>query len=455
MKNVKLAAAIAAALSAVAVAGTAHAAGFQLTEQSALALGRAYAGVGVDGTDISGVYYNPATMVLHKGTKVQGGGVLVGLNLDYADKKPGNDQNGRGSEQFVPHGFMTHQINDTTWVGLGITVPFGMATEYSKNWARKDHGTDAEIMVIDFNPNVAWKLTDRFSIGAGVSLQYADATLGIGADVVNPEKDVNDSIRGELKVDTWAWGWNIGAMWMPLDNLRFGVSYRSEVRHTAEGDLKVSGVGGSTATSPLKGVNGKYDGSVEMSAPAWAMATAAWDVNDMLSLYATFRWTDWSSFKSLDIESSGLNAASMGVISGIMGNDLIASDDKKTLIGMLEGVSAGMQHITNDWRDTYMGSLGADLRVNDFWTLRGGVAYETSPIARAETRTAIIPDANRWWFAVGSSFKWSKQFQTDVAFAHLHGVGERNLYAKDTGEKIGRFRRLDAYLIGVQAQYAF
>ena len=453
MKNVKLAAAIAAALSAVA--GTAHAAGFQLTEQSALALGRAYAGVGVDGTDISGVYYNPATMVLHKGTKVQGGGVLVGLNLDYADKKPGNDQNGRGSEQFVPHGFMTHQINDTTWVGLGITVPFGMATEYSKNWARKDHGTDAEIMVIDFNPNVAWKLTDRFSIGAGVSLQYADATLGIGADVVNPEKDVNDSIRGELKVDTWAWGWNIGAMWMPLDNLRFGVSYRSEVRHTAEGDLKVSGVGGSTATSPLKGVNGKYDGSVEMSAPAWAMATAAWDVNDMLSLYATFRWTDWSSFKSLDIESSGLNAASMGVISGIKGNDLIASDDKKTLIGMLEGVSAGMQHITNDWRDTYMGSLGADLRVNDFWTLRGGVAYETSPIARPQTRTAIIPDANRWWFAVGSSFKWSKQFQTDVAFAHLHGVGERNLYAKDTGEKIGRFRRLDAYLIGVQAQYAF
>ena len=453
MKNVKLAAAIAAALSAVA--GTAHAAGFQLTEQSALALGRAYAGVGVDGTDISGVYYNPATMVLHKGTKVQGGGVLVGLNLDYADKEPGNDQNGRGSEQFVPHGFMTHQINDTTWVGLGITVPFGMATEYSKNWARKDHGTDAEIMVIDFNPNVAWKLTDRFSIGAGVSLQYADATLGIGADVVNPEKDVNDSIRGELKVDTWAWGWNIGAMWMPLDNLRFGVSYRSEVRHTAEGDLKVSGVGGSTATSPLKGVNGKYDGSVEMSAPAWAMATAAWDVNDMLSLYATFRWTDWSSFKSLDIESSGLNAASMGVISGIMGNKLIASDDKKTLIGMLEGVSAGMQHITNDWRDTYMGSLGADLRVNDFWTLRGGVAYETSPIARPQTRTAIIPDANRWWFAVGSSFKWSKQFQTDVAFAHLHGVGERNLYAKDTGEKIGRFRRLDAYLIGVQAQYAF
>lgn len=49
---------IAAAALAVASAlsSTAYAGGFQLTEQSALALGRAYAGVGVDGTDVSGMY---------------------------------------------------------------------------------------------------------------------------------------------------------------------------------------------------------------------------------------------------------------------------------------------------------------------------------------------------------------------------------------------------------------
>lgn len=45
------AAAVAAAFSSAAVAG-----GFQLTEQSALGLGRAYAGMGVDGTDVSGLY---------------------------------------------------------------------------------------------------------------------------------------------------------------------------------------------------------------------------------------------------------------------------------------------------------------------------------------------------------------------------------------------------------------
>ena len=90
------------ALSAIAVAAafasTAHAAGFMLTEQSAGALGRAYAGAGVDGTDLSGVYYNPATMVLHKGTAIQMGFVGIGLNLDYVGEN-GETANGRDKSQ--------------------------------------------------------------------------------------------------------------------------------------------------------------------------------------------------------------------------------------------------------------------------------------------------------------------------------------------------------------------
>ena len=78
---------------------------------------------------------------------------------------------------------------------------------------------------------------------------------------------------------------------------------------------------------------------------------------------------------------------------------------------------------------------------------------ETSPIDKPEYRTAIIPDARRWWFAVGSSFKFDDNLVMDLAFAHLHGVGERSLY--ENGEKIGKFRKLDAYLIGAQLQYKF
>jgi len=424
------------ALSAIAVAAafasTAHAAGFMLTEQSAGALGRAYAGAGVDGTDLSGVYYNPATMVLHKGTAIQMGFVGIGLNLDYVGED-GTTANGRNKSQAIPHGYIVHQINDKAWFGLAMTVPFGMGTEYDNDWAGNEHGISATILTFDLNPNFAFKLSEKFSVGFGASIQYASADLKIRKDISDDLGAlVSDaSVRSEIDADSIAWGWNVGMMWSPLENLRFGVSYRSKITHDAEGDLSIDqlrattnvpGMDANTIAGILtaNGAYGDMTGAATVTAPAWAMASVAWDVNDLVSLYGTFRWTDWSSFDELKIDGDGKMVSS----------------------------------IPNKWRDTYLGSLGMDLRLTDWWTLRGGIAYESSPIANPQYRTAIIPDADRWWFAIGSSFKWSDNFQTDISFAHLHGVHERNIY-NDQGAKEGRFRKLDAYLLGAQMVYKF
>lgn len=422
------------ALSAIAVAAafasTAHAAGFMLTEQSAGALGRAYAGAGVDGSDLSGVYYNPATMVLHKGTAIQMGFVGIGLNLDYVGED-GTTANGRNKSQAIPHGYFVHQINDKVWFGLGMTVPFGMGTEYDDDWSGNQRGISATILTFDLNPNFAFKLSEKFSVGFGASIQYAQADLKIRKDLLSIPSEGSISGESEIDADSIAWGWNVGMMWSPLENFRVGLSYRSEIKHDAEGDftldrLQINGDPDNPllqgALGQLSAMVGNYDGYATVTAPAWAMASVAWDVNNLVSLYGTFRWTDWSSFKELNITTN---------------NPLVVGN------------------IKNNWRDTYLGSLGMDLRLTDWWTLRGGIAYESSPIANPRTRTAIIPDADRWWFAIGSSFKWSDNFQTDVSFAHLHGVHERNLYNETTGAKEGRFRKLDAYLLGVQMVYKF
>ena len=462
---------IAAAAFAVAgaFASTAHAAGFMLTEQTAGSMGRAYAGVGVDGTDVGGMYYNPASMTLHPGTQIQAGFVGIGLNLDFAgdESKGYHDANGRFHPQAIPHGFISHQINDSTWVGLSLTVPFGMGTAYDSDWAGNKRGIKATILTLDFNPNFAWKVSDKFSVGAGISLQYAsadlktrlalsdttpgqkasgaihsaiqDAQVAGNSQKLQEAMDVaaavgNGSVKSEIDADSWAWGWNVGFMWSPTQNFRVGVSYRSEITHDADGDLTVNGLEGvnlaalySSDLGQIIGASlsqglGTMDGSATVSAPAWAMANVAWDVNDLLSLYATFRWTDWSSFDKLEIKSGGQSMAT----------------------------------ITNKWRDTYLGSLGADLRLTDWWTLRGGVAYESSPISDPSYRTAIIPDADRWWFAVGSSFKLMDNLIWDISFAHLHGVHERNLHeAEGSSNVVGKFRKLDAYLLGTQLQYKF
>ncbi len=368
------------------------------------------AGIGVDGTDVSGLYYNPATMTLHTGTQAQFGFVGVGLNLDYNSKDGGSihDENGRKQPEAVPNLFISHQINDVTWIGFGFTVPFGLSTEYDDNWEQAYEGTDAKIEVYDFNPTFAWKLSDKFSLGAGVSYQYVKAKLGFNKSATSGGAISNTHTR--LTGD--AWGWNIGAMWTPVENVRIGASYRSAVGHTVNGDLNV------TVNKP---VNDQVTtpATVSMDAPAWAMLSAAWDVNDWLSLYGTMRWADWSSFKALTIETEHKDFSS-----------------------------------PKNWKDTYLYSVGYDARINSFWTLRGGIAYETSTIDDKYTRTGTIPDADRWWFAIGSSFHWTKDFQTDVGFAHLHGVHERSLY-NSKHEEIGKFRKLDAYIIGIQGQYRF
>lgn len=421
--------AAAAAVMAVCAASAAHAAGFMLTEQSAGALGRAYAGVGVDGTDISGVYYNPATMTLHPGTSIQAGFVAVGLDLAFESNDGRVTENGQYNTQAIPHGYISHQINDSMWVGLAMTVPFGMGTEYDDNWEYGNRGISAEVLTFDFNPNVAWKVSDKLSLGAGMSIQYAAADLKMRDEVKRDEQSLV-TVNGEVDADSWAWGFNVGLMWSPLDNLRFGLSYRSKINHNADGDFTIS-----NPSNVLEGflqsqglLNNARSASATISTPAWLMATAAWDVNELLSLYATFRWTDWSSFDTLDIKSSALNATHNGV---------------KT--------------VENHWQDTYLVSVGADLRFTNWWTFRAGIGYETSAVDDPKYRTSIIPDADRLWLALGSSFKATENMQIDVSAAWLHGIGERNLWDKDTagGTEVGKFEDLDAYLFGVQLVYKF
>ncbi len=408
--------AAAAAVMAVCAASAAQAAGFMLTEQSAGALGRAYAGVGVDGTDLSGVYYNPATMTLHPGTQIQAGVVAVGLDLAY-ESNNGFSENGQYNTQPIPHGYISHQLNDSMWVGLAMTVPFGMGTEYDDNWPLAHKGISAEVLTFDFNPNVAWKVSDKLSLGVGMSIQYAAADLKMQAPISMGGSHL--FANSEVDADSIAWGFNLGLMWSPLDNLRLGLSYRSRVNHNADGDLTVNNFKSMQDGSPVLLPELTFDATATLSTPAWAMATAAWDINDLLSLYATFRWTDWSSFDELTIESAQSNT------------------------------------IENKWQDTYLVSVGADLRFTNWWTFRAGVGYETSPIDDPQYRTAIIPDADRWWFALGSSFQATDNMQIDVSAAWLHGTGERDLYNKMTGKVDGRFDKLDAYLFGVQLVYKF
>lgn len=425
MKNsIKIAAAAAAALVSTS---SVYAAGFMLSEQSVAGLGRAYAGAGIVGDDLSAVWYNPAGMVLLPGTQVQAGGVYVDLDLSYKGDD-GETENGSKYGVPIPNFFFTRQMNDSMWFGLGLTVPYGLATEYSRTWGHIDRGMNAEIKVFDLNPNIAWKVSDKLSIGAGISLQYADAQYETGV--------MGGAAYGRLDVDSFAWGANVGVMWSPTETLRFGLSYRSQVNHHADGDLRVGMRGVDAGNKSYIAEFGSA--SASLSAPQTVLLTGTWEATPKLRLSALIRWADWSSFDTLSVNAD-LSSISMNQPGG----------DLSILAGMLP---IGVE---NKWQDTWLFTLGADYTINNAWTVRAGVGYETSPIDDESRRTALIPDSERLWLSIGATWHVTENLQGDFGFTWLHGVGDAPLYDKPDGKRVGEFDTLDAYLFGAQMVYRF
>ena len=437
------------ALTGIAVAvSSAYAAGFQLSEQSSLGLGRAFAGAGIVGDDLSAVFYNAAGMTLLPGTQIQAGSVYIDVDAPFT-ADAGWTNNGRLKGQAIPAGYITHQVNDQLWLGLGMTVPFGMGTDYGEYWQNAGKGNQSMIMTIDINPNVAYKVSEKLSIGAGVSLQYAKAELGqakiVGQDPRNGSTFGIDSV---VNGDSWSWGWNIGLMYQPTETLRFGLAYRSNVCHDAEGDLKIShNIPADLASmnnqlGPVYGVanliSREYDDfKVRVRTPDTIMATATWEATDDLRLSGLVRWAKWSNLGALHIHSSGIQLKNM----------------------YMSGNASDIQENKYEWKDTWLFSVGADYRLNNNWTIRGGLAYETGAVDKEELRPATIPDVDRVWFSLGGTYKYNKQIQIDFGATYLMGVGNMDLYseADDNGQyhKVGEYDSMSSYIIGAQVQYRF
>ena len=432
-----------------AAVSTAFAAGFQLTEQSSLGAGRAYAGAGIVGDDLSAVHYNPAGMTLLDGTRFQAGGVWIGLNADFKGNK-GESENGRLKGQMIPAGYVTHQVNDKVWLGFAMTVPFGMGTEYSRDWKYANRGTSAKIYTFDMNPSIAYKVSDFISVGAGVSVQYAKAQLGMRMDA-QPGVSL---AHGKVEADSWDWGYNLGVMITPNDKLRFGLAYRSAIEHNADGDVKLTGVN-TTLLGALMGPFSPLAGSLEgtmlgtaatIKTPDTVMLTGTWEATDKLRLSGLVRWANWSNFDDLTLNNDV--PAGLSSVLGSLNNPT------------LNQIVGGMKEVTieNKWQDTWLFSVGADYRINDAFTIRGGLAYETSPIDDQSTRMAVIPDTDRVWFSLGGSWYATQDLQFDIGATYLMGVGDKDLYSdlkSKGGKKVGKYDSLDAYLLGVQMQYRF
>ena len=447
---------IAAALcsSAIMCASTASAAGFQLTEQSVAGMGRAHAGAGIVGDDVSAIHFNPAGMTLLHGLQTSVAGTYVSLDIDYKGLN-GARENGRDKPASIPAAFLSYQVNDSLWLGLAITSPYGMRIRYGSDWSENQRGISGSVTTVDINPNIAWKVNDYISIGGGVSALWthskiksglpAKQTQALPAALGGGSLDIPLGGQFEYKGSDWMFTYNLGLMVSPTEDLRFGVSYRSSAHVTARGDYYIRG----NAV-----MNGEGDGKGRLQTPETVYISATWKPIQKLRLSGLARWANWKKFENMRFSMD--NLSNLHATQGAM--DLAQSFPPALAQGAIGAIQSklGNVNIENNWKAAWLFSLGADLDVTDQWTIRGGVALETDPIKQQNLRTALIPDTKRLWLTCGLSWKPTPKWQVDMAYGHIRGIGHRNLYESDKSNvKVGKFEKMNAWMAGAAVTYRF
>lgn len=450
----KLTVAAALCSSAIMCASAASAAGFQLTEQSVAGMGRAHAGAGIVGDDVSAIHFNPAGMTLLHGLQTTVAGTYVSLDIDYKGLN-GARENGRDKPASIPAAFLSYQVNDSLWLGLAITSPYGMRIRYGSDWSENQRGISGSVTTVDINPNIAWKVNDYISIGGGVSALWthskiksglpAKQTQALPAALGGGSLDIPLGGQFEYKGSDWMFTYNLGLMVSPTEDLRFGVSYRSSAHVTARGDYYIRG----NAV-----MNGEGDGKGRLQTPETVYISATWKPIQKLRLSGLARWANWKKFENMRFSMD--NLSNLHATQGAM--DLAQSFPPALAQGAIGAIQSklGNVNIENNWKAAWLFSLGADLDVTDQWTIRGGVALETDPIKQQNLRTALIPDTKRLWLTCGLSWKPTPKWQVDMAYGHIRGIGHRNLYESDKSNvKVGKFEKMNAWMAGAAVTYRF
>lgn len=107
-----------------------------------------------------------------------------------------------------------------------------------------------------------------------------------------------------------------------------------------------------------------------------------------------------------------------------------------------------------NWRNTVRVSLGAGYKLDDRWTLRGGVAYENSAI-RDEFRTPRIPDNAHTLVGLGFNYKVSRSGSIDFGYMHAFVKDARvNISTPTAGTLAGTYK-VSADVLSLQYNHAF
>lgn len=262
-----------------AFAGSALAGGFQSLEQNASGIGTSHAGSAAVADNASTIFYNPAGMTLLPARQVSLG--VVGVLHSYEFNNQGSTGTGgnggdAGDWSALPNAYLSWALSPAWVVGLGISSPFSLHTDYDADWRGRFQSVEAKVRTLNVNPSVAYKLSDKVSLGLGLNYQKIKV-------------DTSTQLSSQSGDDS-AWGWNAGALFTLSPAMRVGLAYRSSIEYDLDQAVNLTGLPRAAASTNLK-MPGTFTLSV------WQQVSDRWEAMGDLS------YTHWKTVDDYDRNS--------------------------------------------------------------------------------------------------------------------------------------------------------
>lgn len=429
------------AVIAMMTSQTTQAGAFSLyTESSAAAMGNYAAGIAAEGADASIGWYNPAGLVLLKKQQILLGGVGVFPSIQLSGNStyttasiPGisiapYSQSFSGLQAaenaFVPSIHYALPLGERAAFGLSIVSPFGLSTDYNQGSSVRYAATKSQFETLTVSPELGGKLTDHFSVGLGLDLQYAtvkfnsmigspaymQAFIAAGNEGLPTSLDSSSNNSGY----SFALGFHAGAMYMFDENhTRIGLNYQSGTKHQFWGHSQLDGPLADPTLNIFDPLAASADAqfstdslfSNHIDLPQIVTLSGYKDINEKLALLGSVVYSGWSSFNTIT-----LNNVAVGVPS--VDGDIVLTTVNSTTI--------------EDYRSTWRFALGANYHVSDQWMMRVGGGYDQTPTINAQ-RDVRLPDADRWALALGTHYQWRPSVGFDLGYTYLFAADEAQI----------------------------
>lgn len=348
-------------------------------EQSSFGQGASWAGVAAGGS-LSTMFWNPAVMTQFVG--VQSASSYTGFYPNVKNSPAAGSTyfgspfvvqgstNNTYQAALIPAGYFSYQLNPNLWLGMSLNSPFGLSVGFPESWVGRDYAAgDTWLHTYNAAPSIAYRINDWISVGVGVQIQYAKASLnhGVSFNLRGTLIPVGD---GNLSGDGWGYGFTAGVTLTPTPTTTVGIGYRSGINQKLDGIL----------TTPATAVAA----NTTVDLPGMVSLGIRQRVDPQWTLLGTVEWTNWSRIGTSNVVANGVTATTLPF----------------------------------QYRDGWLFSAGVEYQFNERLTLRTGFGYEIGAIDD-QVRTPLIPDTDRVWASVGASYVIIKGLKADLAYSHV------------------------------------